>query len=231
VALHALKSLAASLRLAFSDEQESLAEAYLAALYRHNETRNLTRIPREDAEVKHLCDSILPAFLFPFGAEVLDVGTLPGLPAWPLALVRPDLKILAIDATAKGFDVLADCPLSNLSFQKLRIEESGIRQRFDVVTGRAVAPLAGQVELSAQPCRVGGRIICYRTPADREAAEAFPAEELALELEDLVEAALPDGVVRLFPVFRKRGRTAAKYPRSWAKIKGEPLAGRLRPRA
>ncbi len=229
--LEALRGLCAELKLPWSDEQEALAEAYLDSLYRHNQTRNLTRIPPDEAEVKHLCDSILPASLFPFGADVLDIGTLPGLPAWPLALVRPDLRVLAVDATAKGFDVMADCPLPNLFFQQIRIEESGLRQRFDVVTGRAVAPLPAQIEISAQPCRVGGRVISYRTPADRQPAIDLPAEELALELEDLVELALPDGVVRLFPVYRKRGRTSAKYPRPWAKIKGEPLACRPQPRA
>jgi len=204
-------------------EQEAAVEAYLESLYRHNQTRNLTRVAVEDAVERHICDSLLPLDLFPEQSEVLDIGTLPGLPAWPLALFRPDLLITAIDATTKGFCVLEDWPLPNLEWHQARVEESGVRHRFDVVTGRAVAPLGAQLEISVQPCRVGGRIIAYRTVADREEVEAFPVEELALELENVVVRALPGGVERLFAVYRKRGRTASTYPRAWARIKNDPL--------
>lgn len=209
-----------------SPEQEEVVAAYLESLYRHNQTRNLTRVPLEDATERHICDSLLPLDLFSEESDVLDIGTLPGLPAWPLALFRPDLLVTAIDATAKGFCVMEDCPLSNLEWRQARIEETNVRLKYDVVTGRAVAPLSAQLEISAQPCRVGGRIIAYRTVADMTEAKQFPAEELGLELEDLVVRVLPSGVERLFAVYRKRGRTSSAYPRSWARIKNDPLGAR-----
>lgn len=73
-----------------SKEQVQRFDAYLADLYAVNATMNLTRVPREEAELRHLIDSLLVAELLPAGAEVVDLGTGPGLPAWPLACARPD---------------------------------------------------------------------------------------------------------------------------------------------
>lgn len=198
-------------------------DAFLDALYKFNETRNLTRVPRDEAMVRHIEDSLLFQDLIPQGAKVLDIGTGPGFPAWPLAFTRPDLRVTAIDSNGKMLEFLNSQPLKNLEVIQRRAEEWGKRERFDVVTGRAVAPLMIQLELSAAFAKVGGAVIPMRTASD---LATLPARIriLGLELETTVQRTLGESI-RVFPVYRKVAFTDSMYPRKWADLKSNPLEG------
>ncbi|MCB8933475.1 MAG: 16S rRNA (guanine(527)-N(7))-methyltransferase RsmG [Fimbriimonadaceae bacterium] len=202
---------------------EALAR-FEEALYRANEVMNLTRVPRGEFMTRHVADSLLVAEFADRGASVLDIGTGAGFPAWPLAAVRPDLQVTALDSSGKATRFLEQLPLPNLTVVNARAEAWGVRDRFDLVTGRAVAPLALQLELSAAPCRVGGIVLPMRTPAEREEAERVPVKRLGLTLESLEERAVPGtDVTRLLPVYRKVEATAQTYPRPWAEMRRKPL--------
>jgi 16S rRNA (guanine527-N7)-methyltransferase len=197
--------------------------AFEEDLYQQNAVMNLTRVPREECAIRHFIDSLLFQDLIPLNAEVLDIGTGPGFPAWPLALARPDLKVTAMDSSGKMLGFLKRHPLPNLTIVEARAEDAGLRGKFDVVTGRALAPLSIQLELSALPCREKGAIIPMRTPSDQPEIERL-RNVLGLQLEQTVDRTLP--VVeapRTFPIFRKAARTPAGYPRSWSEIKRKPL--------
>lgn len=206
---------------------EAQVQAFLAfqqALYEVNQHTNLTRVPREECELRHFVDSVLPMRLIPQGVAVLDIGTGAGFPAWPLACVRPDLRVTALDSTAKALRFVASQKLPNLTTMAARAESPTRREGFGFVTGRAVAPLAMQLEVSAAWCRVGGCVVPFRTPADEPAARSFPAARLGLKLEELVQTPWPESdVVRLFPVYRKVRHTPDEFPRSWAQIRAHPL--------
>lgn len=77
---------------------------YLDLLDRWNRTHALTAVPREARWEELLLDAaaLLP-FLegLPGGARVVDFGTGMGCPGVVLALARPDLVVLAVDASAK----------------------------------------------------------------------------------------------------------------------------------
>jgi 16S rRNA (guanine527-N7)-methyltransferase len=198
--------------------------AFEAALYEANKVKNLTGVPREECRVRHFEDSLLVAEFIPEGSSVLDIGTGPGFPSWPLACARPDLQVTAIDSNGKMLAFLKSQPLPNLVAVNARAEEWGRREHFDFVTGRAVAPFPVQAELSAWHVRVGGLFVPLRTQNDHSAIEQFPASQLGLELESLVTKVLPGiEVPRLFPVFRKVRLTPLKYPRAWAEMKRWPL--------
>jgi 16S rRNA (guanine527-N7)-methyltransferase len=105
---------------------------------------------------------------------------------------------------------------------QIRAEEWSERETFDVVTGRAVAPLAIQLEISAGFCRLGGQVIPLRTPTD----DFMPAGAgiLGLRLGTVHELPLPQtDIIRAFPVYEKRSATHKRYPRRWAEIKAMPL--------
>jgi 16S rRNA (guanine527-N7)-methyltransferase len=207
--------------------------AFEEALYEANARMNLTRVPREECALRHFVDSLLPQRWIPIGADVLDIGTGPGFPAWPLACARPDLRVVALDSSGKMLGFLRSQPLPNLEVVQDRAESWAVREAFDVVTGRAIAPLGVQLELSAPPCRIGGLVMPFRTPADSEAVERFPAQVLGLSLESVERASLPvtsvslappeAHVVRLFPRFRKIRQTPAHHPRPWPEIRKRPL--------
>ena len=206
-------------------DQMKRFDAYLADLYEVNATMNLTRVPREEAELRHLVDSLLVAEFIPVGAEVVDLGTGPGLPAWPLACARPDLKVTAVDSSGKMLDFLRRHPLPNLTVVQDRAEDLCKEECFDVATGRALAPLGIQLELSCRMLRVGGCSVPFRTTAEREAIQAFPAKQLGLDLSAIEERTLPGtDIVRLYPIFTKVEKTPRGFPRGWAQIKAKPFS-------
>lgn len=183
---------------------------------------NLTRVPREEAWLRHFVDSLLFQDLVPPGAELLDIGTGPGFPAWPLACARPDLRVTALDSNGKMLGFLRSQPLPNLTIAQARAEEWGVREAYDVVTGRAVAPLPLQLELSAPPLRVGGKLILMRTPTDDLQAPRW--ETLGLRPNGLHARILPGtDVERVFPQFIKVRPTLERYPRRWAEMRAKPL--------
>ncbi|HZH99340.1 MAG TPA: RsmG family class I SAM-dependent methyltransferase, partial [Fimbriimonadaceae bacterium] len=100
-------------------------EQFEEDLYRSNAVMNLTRVPREECYLRHFLDSLLFHDLIPAGASVLDIGTGPGFPAWPLALCRKDLHVLALDSSGKMLGFLRRHPLPNLEVVQERAEEWG----------------------------------------------------------------------------------------------------------
>jgi len=198
-------------------------EEFEENLYEANAVMNLTRVPREECWLRHFVDSLLFQDLVPQGSALLDIGSGPGFPAWPLACARPDLKVVAIDSASKMIGFLLKNPLPNLKAVQVRAEEWQMCEAFDVVTGRAVAPLAIQLELSAPLCKIGGVVIAMRTPAEADLIKT-EFSMISLQLEQVHERQLPGtDIVRLFPVYRKTDATPKKYPRTWAEMKRKPL--------
>src|SRR5215217_1951563 len=95
--------LTARAGVTLSDEQHALLSRYLDLLLAANATMNLTRITdRAAAEVQHVGDSLtLLPFLPKDAHRLADVGTGGGVPGIPLAIVRPDARVLLIESTKK----------------------------------------------------------------------------------------------------------------------------------
>ena len=67
-----------------------------------NEKYNLTAITDVNKIIlNHYADCATLAARLPKGAKILDVGCGAGFPTLPVAILRPDLKITALDSTAK----------------------------------------------------------------------------------------------------------------------------------
>ncbi|MBS1721677.1 MAG: 16S rRNA (guanine(527)-N(7))-methyltransferase RsmG [Armatimonadetes bacterium] len=207
-----------------SADQIAAFQAFGEALYERNKVMNLTRIPKEECWSKHFLDSLLICPLLGEAWSIVDVGTGPGFPAWPLACARPDLRVTALDGSNKGLAFLKEHPLPNFEVVQCRAEEWDRREVFDASTGRALAPLAIQLEVCAPWVKVGGLVLPFRTPGDQVSAESFPAEVLGLGYEDGVYAQLPEGAgERFFPFYLKFEKTPKRYPRKWSEIRAKPL--------
>lgn len=197
-------------------------ENFEESLYAANQVMNLTRVPQEEAWLRHFLDSLLFADFIPVGGKLLDIGTGPGFPAWPLANARPDLQVTALDSSGKMTGFLASQPLPKLEVVQSRAEDWERREEFDVVTGRAVAPLEIQLEISAPACRVGGKLILMRTPNDEFKTPHL--DWLGLKPPEMIERTLPgEEIKRVFPIYEKTKATPRNYPRSWAEIKRAPF--------
>ena len=102
--------------------------------------------PRESDRLwpRHVLNSVAIATLVPEGSTVVDVGSGPGLPGVPLAILRPDLSVTLLEPLLRRAEFLTgvvdELDLGgSVTVVRGRAEEQ--RQRFDVVTARAVAAL------------------------------------------------------------------------------------------
>ena len=163
--------------LAISPEQSAMLCAHYEAMVDANRTMNLTRITDPVASaVKHYLDSMaLLLWTDRAGVRaetVLDVGTGAGLPAWPLAVMRPEWSVTAIDATGKKTAFLAGLiqtvGLANLSAEHGHSEHWRSRRLFDLVVLRAVAPLAKCVRQAGRHVKRGGWLVAYKTDSISE---------------------------------------------------------------
>lgn len=150
-----------------------------------NKHVNLTRITGKDEfDLKHAADSLVIVKFFPEVASgrrrIADLGCGAGFPSLVLALAYPELEITAIDSTQKKLRFVESAAqalgLANLKTVHGRIEElnrqPAFRNKFDIVTARAVAesPLLAKAA-SGFPAK-GGRFIFYKTPG--QAAGELP---------------------------------------------------------
>jgi 16S rRNA (guanine527-N7)-methyltransferase len=135
--------------------------------------------PREAPRVwdRHILNCAVVAELVPPDARVLDIGSGAGLPGIPLALARPDLRVVLVEPLARRVEwlrmVLADLELP-VDVERGRAEDTAIRRRWegaDVVTSRAVAPLHRLAAWCLPLVRPGGMMLAVKgmsAPAEVE---------------------------------------------------------------
>lgn len=202
-----------------------------------NESMNLTAIKEEEAiVVKHYVDSLLISAYIPENSTVLDVGCGAGFPTLPLAIFRPDLHITALDSTAKRIHYVQGTAellgLTNVSAIAARAEELAqnrdYREKFDVVTARAVASLPVLSELCLPFVRIGGCFVAAKAErADEELAAATNAIRTCGGKVEAIHRAMlrndSDVASRVIAVIRKASPTPQNYPRHFSKISKKPL--------
>ena len=209
----------------------------LRELLEANKITNLTAITDpEEVIAKHFVDSLLENEHIPMGAVVLDLGCGAGFPSLPLAIHRPDLKIIALDSTAKKVAFVQKTAeklqLSNLKTLVGRAEDANIKKqigRIDVVVSRAVARLNLLCELSLPLLPVGGALFALKgAKGQEELAEAQKAIQiLGGEPPLCVSRALillnnttEERALLWIPKIKE---TPKEYPRSFAMMQKKPL--------
>lgn len=203
-----------------------------------NETFNLTAIKDVRRVILlHYVDSLLAARHLPKAASVIDVGCGAGFPSLPLAICRPDLRITAMDATAKRVayveETAALLSLSGLSVLTGRAEELGndpaFRESFDVATARAVAALPVLAELCIPFVKKGGLFLALKgRNAQAELTEAKGAIALLggqVSHTDETPVTAEDGerFERAAILIEKAEKTPKDYPRQYGRILKKPL--------
>lgn len=153
---------------------------HLDLIVEANRQFNLTRITGDrEAAIKHVVDSVIPWRLFANAARVIDAGSGPGFPGIPLAIALPDVRFILSESIGKKArfiqSVVDALNLPNVDVAAVRAEELLRRVRADVLTARAVAPIARAVPLFAFALRAGTRALLYKGPdAEAEIGEAQP---------------------------------------------------------
>lgn len=230
---NAAKALFDEYGLSVSRETYDKMEQYAAFLVEYNEKVNLTAVT-EGGEIlrKHFLDSALLEKFgnIPENASLLDIGSGAGFPGVPLALVRPDLHITLLDSLNKRIVFLQQlCDLLGCSYTamhgraELAAKTAEMREKFDVVTARAVAAMPALAEYSLPFVRVGGHWIAMKGPNEPIKPAMQAIRMLGGALENTIEYSLPGGDARVIYVVKKISQTPTKYPRNSGQIKQKPL--------
>lgn len=207
---------------------------YADLLVEWNEKINLTAItdPQGITE-KHFLDSVLP-FSFidvPENAAVIDVGTGAGFPGIPLKIMRDDIRLTLLDSLQKRINFLntvCDSLSINSDSVHSRAEDAGqgiMREKYDIVTARAVARLSVLCEYCLPLVKVGGAFVALKGASGEEELQdsANAIKILGGKVELVKKYNLPSGDERTLVVIRKVSPTPKVYPRSKGKMNKAPL--------
>ena len=203
-----------------------------------NEKYNLTAITDTDKIIlNHYADCATLASRLKKGASIIDVGCGAGFPSLPLAIVRPDVKILAVDSTAKRINYVSETAallgLENINAVTMRAEDGGkspeYREKFDYATARAVAELRVLAELTLPFVKVGGEFIAmkgknaeFELSSAKKAIATLGGRDVKCEQVTLKDG-LGEPLTHPLIIVAKKEKTPMTYPRPFAQISKKPL--------
>ena len=136
-----------TLGLSCTSQQVEQLLAYLEMLQRWNKAYNLTAIREPIQMVRlHLLDSLAINPYVQGVKHIIDVGTGPGLPGIPLAILNPDINFTLLDSNGKKtrflFQAINDLSLANAKEINHRVEKYEPEQLFEIVLSRAFSSIS-----------------------------------------------------------------------------------------
>ena len=207
---------------------------YWELLAEKNKVMNLTAItdPDEAARLHFLDSAALLALADLRGKTVVDVGTGAGFPGLPLKILEPSIQLTLLDAQRKRVDFLRqvreDLGLEDVECVHGRAEEFAQERResFDLAVSRAVAALPVLTELCLPLVKPGGQFLAMKSVDSNEELNASgrAAGALGGRLEKPLDYVISGtNIPRRLVILTKIEETPKKYPRTFAKIKKNPL--------
>lgn len=207
-------------------------DRYLTELLHWRERLNLTAAgTATEIVTAHFSDSLIPlaAWAFTEGCRTIDVGSGAGFPGIPMKIVRPDLRVVLLEASRRRAAFLEHVrtvlEMDDLDVVWARAEDlgrqAGFREGFAVAVERAVAKIAASAELCLPLVRRDGVAILLKGPAVMK--EIGRASPLFDQLGGTLERAQPwtlglAGRTTVAVVIRKVGDTPDAYPRRAARL-------------
>lgn len=211
--------------------------ALLAALDADPHAPTTVRAPAEAVHT-HVADALVALELKAVRAaeRIADLGAGAGFPGLPLAVALPGAEVVLVESVARKCAFIraaADAAsLTNVEALAERAESwrAGIGTR-DLVTARALAPLAVLAEYAAPLLREGGALVAWKgrrdEQEDRDADAA--AAELGLTVEEIRRVHPYAGAEhRHLHVLRKVAPTPARFPRRPGMARKRPLGAGAR---
>ncbi len=223
------------LNIDISTESVDRLDKYAEMLIDYNEKVNLTAITNPDDIVnKHFVDSLcLTKYVdLKDGIKLCDVGTGAGFPGAVMLIYNPKLKVTLFDSVNKKLDFIRFL-VKELGLEAeivtTRAEEAGknnlYREKFDVVTARAVASLNVLSEYCIPLVKTGGVFAPLKAVLtdEEEHRGLCAAGTLGAKMWQKDIYSIPDGSKREIIIFEKNLPTLPKFPRNAAQISKKPL--------
>jgi 16S rRNA (guanine527-N7)-methyltransferase len=221
------------------DDFADRTQAYVELLLRANVRLNLTRVTDPHGVARlHLLDAVAPVSLLDSSEaeSAVDLGSGGGVPGIPLAIARPGVRWLLVDAVGKKADALRGfveaLGLANVSVIAERAETLGRspahRERHGFVAARACAPLPVLAELAMPLLAIDGMLVAWKGPLTEADEEVRRGRTALAILGGELDVVRPVGPAVLgghtVVVASKRRPTPARYPRRPGEPGRRPLA-------
>ena len=228
-----LCSLAKENGIILDDTALDRFDIYAELLVEWNGKMNLTAITEpEEIEVKHFLDCLmLPKYFnLDYIQTVIDVGAGAGFPSVPLLIYKPDLCLTMMDAINKRLTFL-DTAVHALGLEAQLIHEraevagqdENYREKFDLATARAVAPMNVLAEYCLPFVKVGGYFVALKGSNDDTEEAKNAIATLGGEIVDNISYKLNGTEPRSIVVIKKISQTPTQFPRKSKKISTKPL--------
>lgn len=173
---------------------------YIKAFLNQNSKLNL--ISKNDEKFlweKHIFDSLSIEKFFekykPSGSKLLDIGTGGGFPSVPTALAYPDIEVFALDSIRKKINAIENIK-AVLNIQNLHTicdRAENIKDKFDIITSRAVAPLKIIIGYAMPLLNKNGYFVAYKSIRTEEEIKKAKniLKKYNAEVTDIIKYDLP----------------------------------------
>ena len=185
-------------------------------------------------KLRKMAAAVTFVFIGFIAKKIIDVGTGAGFPGIPLKIYCPALKVVLIDSLAKRLNflqrVIDELGLTDIECVHLRAEDAGKnaahREKYDIVTARAVARLSVLSEYCLPLVKVGGMFVALKGAKYKEeiAAAGKALYVLGGKLVSAQQVELPgldDG--RAVVTIKKVKASPKAYPRKAGLPEKNPL--------
>lgn len=225
---------ASKINISINDNQMDKFIKYATLLQEWNKFMNLTAVCEDkDIITKHFVDSLtIVPYVERYKCRTFaDIGTGAGFPGIPLKIMCPDINVVLLDSLGKRVKflqtVISELNLGNITAIHSRAEDAGrdknLREKFDCVSARAVAPMSILLEYSMPFVKKGGYFIAMKGSAEEEAYENALAE-LSGKIEEDNTFLLPESdITRRIITVKKTSKLSTVYPRKAGTPKKNPL--------
>lgn len=215
------------------DDKLSRLNKYYEMLVEYNKVMNLTGITdKNQVYLKHFYDSLTIAKVINLNEynTLCDIGTGAGFPGLVIKILYPHLKVTLVDSLNKRInflnDVIKELGLTVIETVHARIEDyaHNNKDRFDIVTARAVAPLNILLEYAIPITKVKSYFIAMKGKVEEEYIYNNALRVLNSEVEEIKEFKLPiENSDRTIYKIKKTSKINGKYPRKPSEIKKNML--------
>ena len=164
------------LNIEVTEEKINKLEKFYELLIDWNNKINLTRIvEKEEVYLKHFYDSLTIVKEVNLNEinTLCDVGTGAGFPGIVLKIFYPHLKITLVDSLLKRVNylntIIKDLELNDIVAIHARGED--VKEKFDIVTSRAVANIEKLVTYTMHLTNKNGKLVALKGDIDKELTE------------------------------------------------------------